>query len=211
MALKLATLVSLTTPVLSQTVSIFRAIPPSVNQCVRPCLFRPNNPSTDLGDVLECGTPYQEDCFCPTDNDKAELVSQHIDSCAQASCSRDDVTRDAETMRSYYASYCMGNGYTADLMEDWYTNTEPDATTTTARAVWGWATPTGSRARLFGDDDSTATVTTTLSAATSDDGRNPDGLPDLDMEGDGDSSGVSPRVELVLMGFPLLAMLIQWA
>ncbi|KAF4993196.1 hypothetical protein FGRMN_6681 [Fusarium graminum] len=167
MTTKLIVLLSLTTPSISQTVSIFQQIPGTVDQCVRPCLFRPNNPNADVGDVLECVTPYRVDCYCATG--KAKMVSEHIDSCAQASCSRGDETQDAETMRSYYASYCMKNGYTVDAMEEWYTNTDVDATgsaTGPARDFWGWASSTKTRGGLFPDESATATAASDDSSAS---------------------------------------------
>ncbi|KAF5661396.1 hypothetical protein FHETE_8458 [Fusarium heterosporum] len=190
MATKLIFLLALVTPSISQTVSIFQQIPSTVDQCVRPCLFRPNNPNADVGNVLECVTPYRVDCYCATA--KAKVVSEHIDSCAQASCSRGDETQDAETMRSYYASYCMKNGYTADAMEEWYTNTDVDATgpatgsaTGAARDFWGWASTTKTRGELFSDKSATAT-------AASD-----------------DSSASSASFSLPLLGLPLWVVLFQ--
>ncbi|KAL7762710.1 hypothetical protein ACKLNR_009245 [Fusarium oxysporum f. sp. zingiberi] len=118
MAMRLTTLLVLATQSLSQTVNIFREIPSDVDQCIRPCLFRPNNANADLGSALNCGAPYQEKCYCATDSDKAKAVSKHIDSCAQASCSNGQESQDAETMRHYYASYCMENGYSAEAMEE---------------------------------------------------------------------------------------------
>ncbi|KAM0280113.1 hypothetical protein ACHAO9_011377 [Fusarium lateritium] len=183
MALRLAVFLALTTPVTSQTVSIFQQIPATVHQCIRPCLFRPNSPNGDIGDVLECGAPYRDDCYCATD--KAKSASKHIDSCAEASCSRGDVTQDAEDMKSYYASYCMGNGYTADMMKEWYTNTDADtAATKTVGDFWGWASSTATRTRggLWDDKDTTATTTS------------------------GSSAVLLPRAQLVLMGFLLLVI-----
>ncbi|KAM0350535.1 hypothetical protein ACHAPU_003017 [Fusarium lateritium] len=187
MAFKLIVLLALVTPSISQTVSIFQQIPSTADQCVRPCLFRPNSPNSDIGDALECVTPYRENCYCATG--KAKLVSEHIDSCARASCSRGDETQDAETMRSYYASYCMKNGYTADAMEEWYTNADVDATSSATgpgRDFWGWASSTNTREHLFPDKSATAT-------ATSD-----------------DSSASSARTSLFLMALPLGVVLLQY-
>ncbi|KAH7233261.1 hypothetical protein BKA59DRAFT_535147 [Fusarium tricinctum] len=186
MAFRLTVLLALTTPVISQTVSIFQQIPATVNQCIRPCLFRPNSPNADIGDTLECRAPYRDDCYCATDN--AKSASKHIDSCAKASCSRGDVTQDAEAMKSYYASYCMGNGYTADAMKEWYTNTDTAATKTIGD-FWGWASSTGTRRGLWGDEDTTATATATA-AATSD-----------------SRALFLSRAQLVLIGFSLLMIL----
>ncbi|RGP79422.1 hypothetical protein FLONG3_2477 [Fusarium longipes] len=145
----------LATQTLSQGVRIFREIPGDVNQCIRPCLFRPNNANTDVGSALDCGTPYEESCYCATNSDKAKIVSEHIDNCAQASCSAGAESQDASSMRSYYASYCMENGFTADAMTEWYTGTVvEEATRTDKNNMWGWSTATSeSRSQVFGDDD----------------------------------------------------------
>ncbi|QGI59727.1 hypothetical protein CEK26_001857 [Fusarium fujikuroi] len=132
MAMRLIALLVLATRSLSQTVDIFRKVPSDVEQCIRPCLFRPNNPNVDVGSALNCGAPYQEKCYCATDGDNAKAVSKHIDSCAQASCSSGQESQDAETMRHYYASYCMENGYSAEALEEWYTGTEAHVTGTDA-------------------------------------------------------------------------------
>lgn len=180
MALRLIVLLALTTLVTSQTVSIFQQIPATVHQCIRPCLFRPNSPNVDIGDVLECGAPYRDECYCATD--KAKSANEHIDSCAKASCSRGDATQDAEAMKSYYASYCMGNGYTADVMKEWYTNTDTAATKTIGD-FWGWASSTATRGDLWADKDVTATAAS------------------------GSSTVLLPRAQLVLIGFPLFMIL----
>ncbi|KAJ3531691.1 hypothetical protein NM208_g8767 [Fusarium decemcellulare] len=194
MAFRLAALLVLATPSLCQTVRIFREIPGDVDQCVRPCLYRPDNPNADLGTVLDCGVPYKEECYCATDSNKAKLVSEHIDSCAQASCSEGSESQDAETMRSYYASYCMGNGYAADLMEEWYTGTVVEATGT-GRDMWGWASATNTRAGIFDDGDRETTIT----AAPGNDKSNPDDA----------NSACSMSVGFLFTGIPLLVVLFQ--
>ncbi|RBA12689.1 hypothetical protein FPRO05_04139 [Fusarium proliferatum] len=189
MAMRLIALLVLATRSLSQTVDIFRKVPGDVEQCIRPCLFRPNNPNADVGSALNCGAPYQEKCYCATDSDKAKAVSKHIDSCAQASCSSGQESQDAETMRHYYASYCMENGYSAEAMEEWYTGTEAHVTgtgTATVKDMWGWSTRTSHRAQLFPD-------------AT---GRNGDN--------DNDNGGSSlTRMKLLFMGIPVVVALSQ--
>jgi hypothetical protein len=191
MALRLTTLLVLATQSLSQTVNIFHEIPSDVHQCIRPCLFRPNNANADLGSALNCGAPYQEKCYCVTDNDKAKAVSKHLDSCAQASCSNGLESQDAETMRHYYASYCMENGYSADAMEEWYTGTEAHVTgTSTVRDMWGWGAGTKTRAQVFPD----ATL--------------PSGGNGNDDEDNGGACSTS--FKLLSVGFPLLVALFQW-
>ncbi|KAF5546133.1 transmembrane SKG6 [Fusarium phyllophilum] len=190
MAIRLIALLVLATPSFSQTVNIFRQIPGDVDQCIRPCLFRPNNPNADVGSALNCGAPYQEKCYCVTDSDEVKAVSRHIDSCAQASCSDGQESQDAETMRHYYASYCMGNGYSAEAMEEWYTGTEAHVTgteTATVKDMWGWSTGTGARAHVFPD-------------ATGRNGHN-----------DEDNGGSSlTSFKLLFVGMPILVALSQW-
>ncbi|KAG7410919.1 hypothetical protein DER46DRAFT_616372 [Fusarium sp. MPI-SDFR-AT-0072] len=193
MTMKLIALLVLATQSLSQTVNIFRKIPSDVEQCIRPCLFRPNNANADVGSALNCGAPYQEECYCATDSDNAKAVSKHIDSCAQASCSNGQESQDAETMRHYYASYCMGNGYSADAVEEWYTGTEAHVTgtdTATVGDMWGWA-GTGTRTRnVF--PDATA-------------------LPGGDGKDDEDNGGAClTSFNLLSIGAPTLVALSQW-
>jgi hypothetical protein len=190
MAMRVTTLLILATQSLSQTVNIFREIPSDIDQCIRPCLFRPNNANADLGSALNCGAPYQEKCYCATDSGKAKAVSKHIDSCAQASCSNGQESQDAETMRHYYASYCMGNGYSAEAMEEWYTGTEAHVTgtgTATVKDMWGWSTGTNVRAHIFPD-------------ATGRNGNNDD-----------DNGGASlTSFKLLSFGVPIVVALSQW-
>ena len=156
MASKFTLFLILATGSLSQKVDIFFQIPSDVNQCVKPCLFRPNNDQTDVGSTLNCRAPYLEKCYCATNSKQAKQVSEHIDSCAKASCSAGVETQDASSMRSYYASYCMENGYTADAMTEWFTGTvAQEATKTDDRNnMWGWSTETSiHRAKLFDDDE----------------------------------------------------------
>lgn len=187
MCLKLLPLLFLTTSVLSQTVTITRGIPSSGHDCVRHCLFRPYNAGTDLGDVLECGPPYEEECYCPTAVPRAEIVSRHIDDCASESCSAGDVTADIDSMRAAYAGYCVDNGYTAELVEEWYSSAEETATTTdTTTAADETTTDASTSQETEGTSTSTTSDTPTeTEAEEDDDGRNPDGLPDMDLDGEG--------------------------
>jgi hypothetical protein len=82
----------------------------------------------------------------------------------------------------------MGNGYTADAMKEWYTNTDTAATKTVGD-FWGWASSTGTRRGLWGDEGTTATATATA-AATSD-----------------SRALFLSRAQLVLIGFSLLMIL----
>jgi hypothetical protein len=76
----------------------------------------------------------------------------------------------------------MGNGYTADVMKEWYTNTDTAATKTVGD-FWGWASSTATRGDLWADKDATATATSVSSTI------------------------ILPRAQFVLIGFPLLTIL----
>ncbi|KAF5639670.1 hypothetical protein F52700_4052 [Fusarium sp. NRRL 52700] len=205
MAIRSIALLFLATQSLSHTVNyttvdIFRKIPSDVDECIRPCLFRPNNANADVGSALSCGAPYQEECYCATDSDKAKAVSKHIDSCAQASCSNGQQSQDAEAMRHYYASYCMGNGYSAEAMEEWYTGTEAHVLgtgTATVEDMWGWGTKTGTtRRNIFPDE-------TAPSWTEDDDNKNP-----IHEEDNGGAYLTS--FKLLYIGTPILVALSQW-
>lgn len=93
-------------------------------------------------------------------------------------------------MRHYYASYCMGNGYSAEAMEEWYTGTEAHVTgtgTATVKDMWGWSTGTNVRAHIFPD-------------ATGRNGKNDD-----------DNGGASlTSFKLLSLGVPIVVALSQW-
>ncbi|KAF5254440.1 hypothetical protein FANTH_698 [Fusarium anthophilum] len=212
MAIRSIALLILATQSLSQTVNyptvdIFRKIPSDVDQCIRPCLFRPNNANADVGSALNCDIPYQEKCYCATDSDNAKAVSKHIDSCAQASCSNGQEPQDAETMRHYYASYCMGNGYSAEAIEEWYTGTEAHVLgtgTATVEDMWGWGTGTKTRANIFSD----ATPPSWARTRTSDvfpDATAPSWAEDEDNDG-----ACLTSLKLLSVGMPVLVALFQW-
>lgn len=211
MSLRLLTLSAVWALSLAQTVTITRDIPSSGHRCVRHCLFRPYNAGTDLGDALECGPPYEEDCYCPTAAPRAEIVSRHIDECASESCSAGDVTLDIESMRRYYAGYCVENGYTADLVQEWYSSAE-ETSTTEATTQSTSETSTTTEAEGTGTSTSSDVVTETGvdkegDSKTEDDGRNPDGLPDMNLDGEGAASGLAvPGVGRGILIFGLVSL-----
>lgn len=165
MSLKFGSLLSLASSAFSQTVTIRKDIPASGHRCIRDCLFRPYNARTDLGDVLECAPPYEEDCYCPKNDDLAERVERHIDDCAKENCSAGDVSGDVESMKELYGTYCHNNGYTRDIVEEWYSSFAVGDTMTTSEE-----TRTASTSKTESKDEPTAT-------GQSDRDDNPDGLP----------------------------------
>ncbi|KAG9256191.1 uncharacterized protein F5Z01DRAFT_672185 [Emericellopsis atlantica] len=117
---------------LGQTVTVGDDVPYAAHRCVKYCVQHPFGVGTDIGVALQCGDPYEEDCYCATEDDSLTLVSEHINNCASTSCSAGDLTKDVSSMRSLYASYCRGKGYTQDFIEGWYTAaTGPEATEAT--------------------------------------------------------------------------------
>ncbi|KAG9508306.1 hypothetical protein J7337_001870 [Fusarium musae] len=207
MALRLIALLVLATQSLShtsnyQTVNIFHHIPSDVDQCIRPCLFRPDNANADVGSALNCGAPYRRECYCATDSDDMKAVSKHIDSCAQASCSNGQESQDAETMRHYYASYCMVHSYSE--MEEWYTGTVA-TDTATPRDMWGWP-GTGTRTSNILFPDTTRPswarprTSDVIPSAT-------DPAPSDDEDNDG---ACLANFKLLYVGMPVLVALSQW-
>ncbi|KAH8169739.1 hypothetical protein LIA77_10283 [Sarocladium implicatum] len=180
---------------LSQTVTIQKDIPPREHDCIEDCLFRPYNRDVDVGDVLECAPPYEESCYCPSDDSQAEIVSRHLDSCASESCSRGDLSQDVDKMRAHYATYCIEKGYTADLVEEWYsaletvastTSDEEMTTTTTTETETEESTAASTTAPESSERTTSSDVPTSTTAAddgddeSEEDGEGGRDLPDLD-------------------------------
>jgi hypothetical protein len=97
------------------------------HSCVPRCLG--DNPSfyDNIGDALECGRPFYNNCYCATAAASASKATSFLASCASQSCSAGDLTVDLSAMESKYASYCMENGFTQPGATAWY---NPDATET---------------------------------------------------------------------------------
>lgn len=207
-------LLSLINAVLSQTVTIKKDIPIREHDCIEDCLFRPYNRDIDVGDALECAPPYQEDCYCPSDDSQAEIVSRHLDSCANEHCSRGDLSQDVDKMRAHYATYCVEKGYTADLVDEWYSALETAVSSTSEEETTTETTTTVSTDSEESAPSTTAPETserTTTSGAietttapddeSDEDGEGGRGLPDLD---DG-ASTMTPG--LLVLGVAHLVMM----
>ena len=239
MATKLLPLLLLAHPSFAQTVTITQEIPSTGHDCVEDCLYRPYAAPIDLGDALECGFPYEEDCYCVTAAPQATIVSRHIDDCASESCSRGDLTKDIESMKYYYAGYCVENGYTADLIAEWYSSAEvaetdsvtDDATTQTSEgettATTATSTTTEEEEEEEEEEESTSTEeassteeTETVAASTrtsvvtqtagSDEDEGGRGLPDFDYEGNDPDGASMLRGEMALLGLVPVVALLQW-
>jgi hypothetical protein len=84
-----------------------------------------------MGNALQCGDPYENECYCATESASASVANDWINNCASDRCAAGDRTRDVSTMRSVYGKYCMGAGFTQDQMTEWYTS-EVETTPTAA-------------------------------------------------------------------------------
>lgn len=100
-----------------------------IHSCVTDCAYRPLRVVTDIGDILRCGTPYLNDCFCPTEQADLSRVESFATACASKSCEAGDHSYDVSGIKAAYASYCAGAGYDQGL-EAWFApaeaTTEPD-------------------------------------------------------------------------------------
>ena len=108
-------------PVVSiETVSI--SYPSAEHACVTNCILNTgcNFCYSDINNVLNCGSPYANDCFCATATASASLATSWIAACASSSCSVGDISDDITAMHSLYASYCIGASYTQPGATDWY-------------------------------------------------------------------------------------------
>lgn len=106
----------------ANTVTIDANFSKSGHSCIKRCLWYPNvvgQDVNDLGSILDCGYPYNNECYCPTATASASMASKYIDSCASSRCQKGDLSLDLGSMRSFYASYCMDNGFTQAGVTAW--------------------------------------------------------------------------------------------
>lgn len=97
------------------------------HSCVQYCLGRWPSLYDNIGEALECGKPYYNNCYCATAAASASRATSFLASCASQSCAGGDLTVDLSAMQSNYASYCMENGFTQPGATAWY---NPGATET---------------------------------------------------------------------------------
>ncbi|KAL6855515.1 hypothetical protein ACO1O0_006664 [Amphichorda felina] len=139
-----------------RTVSIDDDIPSNAHSCIDDCLIRPYHSDPDLGEALQCGDPYEDECYCATITASASAASRHINECASSHCAPGDLTRDISSMRGIYASYCIGAGFTQPIVSAWYTAGEgPDDS----------ASATGGSSSSLEEDDKPAPSTSAPAAA----------------------------------------------
>jgi hypothetical protein len=111
-----------------------------IHRCVTSCVFRSGSLNTDIGDILRCGSPYLNDCYCATATPALREVESYATACASAKCEAGDFSHDLSGIKSIYASYCAGAGYEQGL-EAWFApaeaTSEPEAPATTTQEAAG--------------------------------------------------------------------------
>lgn len=105
-------------PAFSETVSIESLYPSNQHPCIEGCIWKVG--SSDIGNALSCGNPYDNSCFCNTASASASAASSWITSCGRAKCSAGDIPADLTSLQSVYASYCMNAGFTQPGATEWY-------------------------------------------------------------------------------------------
>lgn len=108
---------------LAESVSIDDDIPYDTHECVDICLDSQGSfqNEEDIGQILSCGSPYAEECYCATPTASASAVSAFINDCAGEYCAAGDMDRDISIIRGLYASYCRQAGFTQPIVSAWYT------------------------------------------------------------------------------------------
>ncbi|SPJ85667.1 uncharacterized protein FTOL_11449 [Fusarium torulosum] len=92
------------------------------HDCISECLFYTVIP--DIGRGMGCADPYENNCYCATAAASASKADSFMSKCATSRCSAGDRSRDLTSMQSYYASYCMGAGFTQPGATKWYNPAE---------------------------------------------------------------------------------------
>ncbi|KAM0198914.1 hypothetical protein ACHAPQ_011478 [Fusarium lateritium] len=92
------------------------------HDCISECLFYTVIP--DMGRGMGCDDPYENNCYCATAAASASKADRFMSKCATSRCSAGDRSRDLTSMQSYYASYCMGAGFTQPGATKWYNPAE---------------------------------------------------------------------------------------
>jgi hypothetical protein len=101
-----------------ETVSIRPTYP---HDCVNKCVYEPDwQMTTAIEDILGCGSPVANNCYCATASASASAVESWISACAATRCGKGDISDDRNAMRSIYASYCLQAGFTAPIISTWY-------------------------------------------------------------------------------------------
>ncbi|KAG7414676.1 hypothetical protein Forpe1208_v007951 [Fusarium oxysporum f. sp. rapae] len=90
--------------------------------CISKCLYY--TLLSDMGRAMGCDDPYDNNCYCATAAASANKADGFMSKCATSLCSAGDRSRDLTSIQSYYASYCMGAGFTQPGATEWYNPAE---------------------------------------------------------------------------------------
>ncbi|CAM1500602.1 Fc.00g097640.m01.CDS01 [Cosmosporella sp. VM-42] len=133
------------------SVSISSDLDGAAHTCVSKCLYYPI--FSDIGEALNCGTPYDNNCYCATAAASASAADAWMSKCAKSTCEAGDYSRDLSEIQSFYGSYCMGAGFTQPGATKWY---NPAEATTEADSQ---ATDSDAKPSQTSDPDAPQTTT----------------------------------------------------
>jgi hypothetical protein len=143
------------------TVSLAYSYPHDcVNKCLTTSAFVV--PAIWMGEAQGCGLPMVNDCYCRTDSHAASVATSFVSDCVSQSCAAGDRSDDLSAMKSIYASYCMGAGFTQPGMTDWYN----PATATTSQTSSSSASPGSNAGNTVVGSTSTTTEVTLVTQTT---------------------------------------------
>ncbi|RKK20042.1 hypothetical protein BFJ68_g1794 [Fusarium oxysporum] len=191
--------------------------------CISKCLYY--TLLSDMGRAMGCDDPYDNNCYCATAAASANKADGFMSKCATSLCSAGDRSRDLTSMQSYYASYCMGAGFTQPGATEWYNPaeaTEEPTNEPTAESDGGSDARPSRTANSGGDGTSThmtivtqtaedgASRTQVIVEATSTYWVNSDGSPASSKNEDGGTSVVKIGVGIAVPVVVIAAGLFAW-
>ncbi|EXK38957.1 hypothetical protein FOMG_06438 [Fusarium oxysporum f. sp. melonis 26406] len=191
--------------------------------CISKCLYY--TLLSDMGRAMGCDDPYDNNCYCATAAASANKADGFMSKCATSLCSAGDRSRDLTSMQSYYASYCMGAGFTQPGATEWYNPaeaTEEPTNEPTAESGGGSDARPSRTANSGGDGTSThmtivtqtaedgASRTQVIVEATSTYWVNSDGSPASSKNEDGGTSVVKIGVGIAVPVVVIAAGLFAW-
>ncbi|KAL5584595.1 hypothetical protein FOVSG1_013984 [Fusarium oxysporum f. sp. vasinfectum] len=191
--------------------------------CISKCLYY--TLLSDMGRAMGCDDPYDNNCYCATAAASANKADGFMSKCATSLCSAGDRSRDLTSMQSYYASYCMGAGFTQPGATEWYNPaeaTEEPTNEPTAESGGGSDARPSRTANSGGDGTSThmtivtqtaedgASRTQVIVEATSTYWVNSDGSPASSKNEDGGTSVVKIGVGIAVPVVVIAAGLVAW-
>ncbi|WXC57806.1 hypothetical protein SNK03_003707 [Fusarium graminearum] len=128
--------------------------------CISKCLYY--TVFSDMGRAMGCDDPYDNNCYCATAAASASQADNFMSKCVTSLCSAGDRARDLTSMQSYYASYCMGAGFTQPGATEWYNPAEATEEATdaaTAESSDGGSDARPSRTANSGGDATSTRMT----------------------------------------------------